>query len=353
MSKTIIRYCFIALTCFMPPTMQATESPEPVQQVTTFDTFELPEWFKISFLDLSEDNLEAAESNKHLVVFFWQDFCGYCKDTIEKNLTQQSIREMFDEYFEVVALNIWGSKEVFGLGGEVTTEKDIARALEVQFTPTIIFFDSNGKPVLRLNGYVSPAEMKVALAYVNAERYHSQTIFEYLAANKPKSVNASLNSQPFIQVDDDLDASGQPRAILFEQTNCPDCDLFHRCVLSLDAVRDRFKPFHTVQLNMWSKAPVITPSGEITTTRDFARDLKITYAPSLVLFDTEGHEIIRVESQLRSFHTEAVLEYVARGVYKREPNFQRYIEERGDIIRSKGEQEKTISTRDICPELYE
>ena len=91
---------------------------------------------------------------------------------------------------------------------------------------------------------------------------------------------------------------------------------------------------------MWSKAPVITQSGDIKTSNDFARDLKITYAPSLVLFDTEGHEIIRVESQLRSFHTEAVLEYVAQGVYKREPNFQRYIEERGDIIRSKGEQVK-------------
>ena len=64
--------------------MQAAESPEPVQQVTTFDTFELPEWFKINFLDLSEDNLEAVESNKHLVIF-WQDFCGYCKDTIEKS----------------------------------------------------------------------------------------------------------------------------------------------------------------------------------------------------------------------------------------------------------------------------
>ena len=104
---------------------------------------------------------------------------------------------------------------------------------------------------------------------------------------------------------------------------------------------------------MWSKAPVITQSGDIKTSRNFARDLKITYAPSLVLFDTEGQEIIRVESQLRSFHTEAVLEYVAQGIYKREPNFQRYIEERGDIIRSKGEQGKTTSTRDICPELYE
>ena len=353
MSKTIIRYCFIALTCITSLAMRAAESPEPVQQVTTFDTFELPEWFKISFLDLSEDNLEAVESNKHLVVFFWQDFCGYCKDTIEKNLTQQSIRELFDEHFDVVALNIWGSKEVFGLDGEATTEKEIARALEVQFTPTIIFFDSNGKSVLRLNGYVSPAEMGVALNYVHTERYHSQTVFEYLATNKPKSVNASLNSQPFIQAGTDLDASSQPKAILFEQTNCPDCDLFHRCVLSLDSVRDRFKPFHTVQLDMWSKAPVITQSGDIKTSNDFARDLKITYAPSLVLFDTEGHEIIRVESQLRSFHTEAVLEYVAQGIYKREPNFQRYIEERGDVIRSKGELGKTLSTRDICPELYE
>ncbi|MBU25661.1 MAG: hypothetical protein CMD99_06495 [Gammaproteobacteria bacterium] len=353
MPTKMTRFCFIALTCLIPFTMKAAEGPEPVQQVTTFDTFELPEWFKISFLDLSEDNLEATESNKHLVVFFWQDFCGYCKETIEKNLTQRSIRKMFDEYFDVVALNIWGSKEVLGLDGEATTEKDIARALEVQFTPTIIFFDSNGKPVLRLNGYVSPAEMEVALTYVHTETYHSQTIFEYLAANKTQSANMSLNSQPFIKVDANLDAVSQPKAILFEQTSCPDCDLFHRCVLSLEAVRDRFKPFHTVQLDMWSKTPVITPSGDITTARDYAQELEIIYTPSLVLFDTGDHEIIRIESQLRSFHTEAVLEYVAQGLYKRESNFQRYIEERGDIIRSNGELNRTISTRDICPELYE
>ena len=91
----------------------------------------------------------------------------------------------------------------------------------------------------------------------------------------------------------------------------------------------------------------------MTTARDLARKMNIIYAPSLVLFDSNGSELIRVESQLRSFHTEAVLEYIADGIYQREPNFQRYIEERGDIIRAKGEQGKTTSTRDICPELYE
>ena len=343
----------VALACLIPFVAQSTESPEPVQQVTTFDTFELPDWFKVSFLDLSEDNAEAIEVNKHLVVFFWQDFCGYCKNTIEKNLTQQSIRDVFDEHFDVVALNIWGSKEVYGLDGTATTEKEIARSLGVQFTPTIIFFNADGKPVLRLNGYVSPTDMQVALNYVQNKTYESQTIFEYLAANQPRSANARLNTQPFIQDEKNLNVKGRPRAVLFEQTSCPDCDTFHRCVLSLDSVRERFEPFHTVQLDMWSTSPVTTTSGEKKTARDYARDMKIMYAPSLVLFDSAGFEIIRVESQLRSFHTEAVLEYIADGIYKREPNFQRYIEERGDIIRAKGEHGKTTSTRDICPELYE
>ncbi len=343
----------VALACLIPFVAQSAESPEPVQQVTTFDTFELPDWFKVSFLDLSEDNAEAIEVNKHLVVFFWQDFCGYCKNTIEKNLTQQSIRDVFDEHFDVVALNIWGSKEVYGLDGTATTEKEIARSLGVQFTPTIIFFNADGKPVLRLNGYVSPTDMQVALNYVQNKTYESQTIFEYLAANQPRSANARLNTQPFIQDEKNLNVKGRPRAVLFEQTSCPDCDTFHRCVLSLDSVRERFEPFHTVQLDMWSTSPVTTTSGEKKTARDYARDMKIMYAPSLVLFDSAGFEIIRVESQLRSFHTEAVLEYIADGIYKREPNFQRYIEERGDIIRAKGEHGKTTSTRDICPELYE
>jgi thioredoxin-related protein len=211
MLRTIIICCFIVLSSLTSPTIQSAETPEPVQQVTNFDSFELPPWFKASFLDLSEDNLEATDVNKHLVVFFWQDFCAYCKNTIEKNLTQQSIRDVFDQHFDVVALNIWGDKEVYGLDGEATTEKEIARALDVQFTPTIIFFSADGKPVLRLNGYVSPNEMQVALNYVKTKTYESQSIFEYLAANQPRAVNASLNTQPFIQNDTNLSAQGKAK----------------------------------------------------------------------------------------------------------------------------------------------
>ena len=72
----MFRFILITLTCLIPLSAHTAETPEPVQQVTNFDSIELPEWFKVSFLDLSEDNLEATEDNKHLVVFFWQEFCA-------------------------------------------------------------------------------------------------------------------------------------------------------------------------------------------------------------------------------------------------------------------------------------
>lgn len=346
-------FCFLwwCLACSLAiANSHQAASPEPQQSATNFPTFVLPDWFKVSFLDLSEDNAEAAEENKHLMVMFSQEFCPYCKAMIEKNLTQSSIRDQFDQHFDVVSLDIWGDREVYGLDGDRTTEKEIARALDVQFTPTLIVFDDKGQSILRLNGYVSPNDMRVAMDFVSSRAYQTETIFDYLAKQRP-AVRTPLNTQPFIASDDDLRTNGQITAILFEQTECPDCDTFHRCVLSLPQVQAAFAPFHTVQLDIWSNQPITTPRGEQMTARQYAQQMQIAYAPTLVLLDGEGEEVIRAESQLRNFHTEALLEFVSDAVYAREPNFQRYIEERGDRIRAANNQVRILGSRDVCPEL--
>ena len=71
------------------------------------ESFVIPDWFKASFLDLSEDNLEAQDAGKHLMVLFTQDFCPYCEALINKNLTQQSIRDSLKTNFDIVQLNMW------------------------------------------------------------------------------------------------------------------------------------------------------------------------------------------------------------------------------------------------------
>ncbi len=347
--QTQIAKVLTILILSFTPTVQAN-TPEPQQTQTSFPSFVLPDWFKVSFLDLSEDNLEAQEEGKQLVVFFSQEFCPYCKAMVEQNLTQTSIRDTFERHFDVVSLDIWGAREVYGFDGEETTEKAIAAALDVQFTPTLMFFDAEGEVILRLNGYVSPYDMTTALEYVSQRHYTSMSIFDYLASQQRPDPTGKLNQQPFF-VDPNAPSQGQPRAVLFEQTACPDCDNFHRCVLSLESVQTRFAPFQTTQIDMWSSEPVKTPDGRSMTARDFAKSLNIAYAPTLVLFDANGQEIIRADSQLRNFHTEALLEFASESVYLEDPSFQAYIELRGDRLRANPNLRQGPTTRDVCPNL--
>ncbi|MBT8440695.1 MAG: thioredoxin, partial [Gammaproteobacteria bacterium] len=62
--------------------------------------------------------------------------------------------------------------------------------------------------------------------------------------------------------------------------------------------------------------------GERTTAREWANKLNIFYAPSMVFFDENGREIIRLDSVVRFFRLRNVLNYILSGAYKTQPNFQ-------------------------------
>ena len=56
------------------------------------DALILPDWFKLSFLELDADIKEAAEQNKKgLIIYFGQKFCPYCKAHLTKNWGQDDI----------------------------------------------------------------------------------------------------------------------------------------------------------------------------------------------------------------------------------------------------------------------
>ena len=57
---------------------------------------------------------------------------------------------------DVVAVNMFGDREVTTRDGDTLTEKAFAAAMRVQFTPTLLFFNEQGEVVLRLNGYIPP-----------------------------------------------------------------------------------------------------------------------------------------------------------------------------------------------------
>lgn len=109
-----------------------------------------PNWFKESFLDLDEDIADATAANKRLVLYFWQPGCPYCSQLWEDNFSQKEIETKFRNNFEIVAMNMWGDRDVVSVAGKSYTEKAFAEALGIQYTPTLLFFDENKKSFIGL-----------------------------------------------------------------------------------------------------------------------------------------------------------------------------------------------------------
>ena len=108
-------------------------------------SFEIPDWFKTSFLDISEYVAEAAESNKRVLLFFHQDSCPYCAKFIDTNFAMPEVREYTQQHFDVIDINLWGDREVsggFGIDG-ATSEKKLSAAMRVWATPTLLFLNES------------------------------------------------------------------------------------------------------------------------------------------------------------------------------------------------------------------
>ena len=299
-----------------------------------------PEWFKQSFLELDDDVAEASDEGKRAIVVFHQDGCPYCNALVERNFSQRNIERYAKKHFEVIEMNIWGDRPVANVGGRAFTEKSFAAALEVQYTPTLLFFNETGRIILRLNGYLPPRTFKLALEYVAGRHETHMTYRDFRKAHLPAATSKSLLAEDFftpppLQLQAEPGDS-RPIAVYFEQGDCPACETLHRHVLRLPETRDLVKRFHSVQLDMWSDTQVSLPDGESTTAREWARALDIVYAPTIVLFDSAGNEIIRADSALKSFHVQSILAYVASGAYREEPSFQRYISARADHFIEQG-----------------
>ena len=302
---------------------------------------EYPDWFKDSFLEFADDIEEATEEGKRLAIVFHQDGCPYCNLLVERNLAQHDIEQLMKEKFDVVAINMWGARELVSVAGKTYTERDFSAALRVQYTPTILFFNEQGKLALRLNGYLNPPEFKRALNYVAQKQEAKMSYANYVATHRVKTANSDLNKQPFFEqssLDLTLPETGydKPLAVFFEQSNCPNCDYLHDKAINDPDTLNLVKQFKNVQLDMWSDTPITTPEGDKISAKDWAKKLSINYAPSIVLFDKQGKEVIRVEAMFKAFHTQSVFDYVLSEGFKEEPSFQTYISHRADAIRETG-----------------
>ena len=301
-----------------------------------------PAWFKESFLDIRDDIAEASKSQRRVMLYFYQDGCPYCTKLLNENFGQKAIADKTRKHFDVIAINIWGDREVKDFNGQTVPEKAFAKALGVQFTPSLLMLDEKGNTALRLNGYTPPHQFTVALDYVAQRLEKKKKYIDYLQANASEPATGQLHPEPWLMSSPlnlmpEAGGDKKPLLVLFEQKVCAACDEMHRDAFPRADVADLLKKFRVARVDIGASEPLKTPAGATVSMRDWTRKLNIIYTPSLLFFDSSGKEVFRVEGYLRPFHLSSSLDYVSSGEYLKQPEFQRFIEARAAARRAKGE----------------
>ena len=186
---------------------------------------EPPAWFKESFLDFEEDVREAAANHKRVMLYFHQANCPYCSLLVKENFTRPDIVAAMRKNLESIAVNLWGDREVIATDGKTYTEKSLAAALKVNYTPTLIFLDEQGKVALRLDGYYPPERFRLALDYVAGHKETELGFHAYLAARLAEAKTGGLHTEPFFlpppyALARNGVSADRPLAVFFEQVNC-------------------------------------------------------------------------------------------------------------------------------------
>src|SRR4029077_3127026 len=130
------------------------------QPILTDDGLYKQPWFLESFLDLADDLEGARKEGKRFVVMWELKGCPYCKETHFVNFAQPRISDYVKKNFEVLQLNIIGSRRVTDFEGAEVSEKELAAKYAVRCTPTFQFFGEGTSPLKSL----PPAKREVARA---------------------------------------------------------------------------------------------------------------------------------------------------------------------------------------------
>ncbi|QFY89989.1 thioredoxin fold domain-containing protein [Magnetovirga frankeli] len=297
---------------------------------------EHPSWFERSFLHLGEDLEEAVAAGKSgLIVYFGQPRCPYCRMMLEHNWGMADIVAYTRQHFDVVGLNIWGAEELTDLQGQAISVRDFALREDANFTPSLIFYDAQGRQALMLRGYYPPYKFRAALEYVAGGHYQREPFLAFLERGDATLTfePGELNEEPFFakpphQLDRSRHPGERPLVVFFERGDCHACNVLHAQTLRDPALLSLFHRFDAVQLDIGSQQPLITPDGQRSTPRDWSRQLGLFYTPSLLFFDEQGREIMRVDSVAYFFRLRAVLNFILSKGYQQQPNFMRWAMQR-------------------------
>ena len=168
--------------------------PLHAEAVLTEDGLYTQPWFLQSFLDLADDLQGAAAKSKRFAILWELKGCPYCKETHLVNFADPVIEAYVRDNFDILQLNLIGSRPVTDFDGQAVPEKALAQKYNVRFTPTVQFFPESTdglaakapetREVARIPGYLKPEHFLAMFRYVRDKAYERVSFRDYLKGER-------------------------------------------------------------------------------------------------------------------------------------------------------------------------
>lgn len=191
-SMKITRRWLLAGAASFATSLAAAGGARAEEPVLTDDGLYKQPWFLESFLDLSDDLEAAAKEGKRFAIMWELKGCPYCKETHFVNFAQPKIADYVRNNFEILQLNIIGSRKVTDFDGIEMSEKELAAKYGVRFTPTFQFFAERAAPlkalppikreVARAPGYLRPDDFLAMFRFVREKAYETKSFRDFVKA---------------------------------------------------------------------------------------------------------------------------------------------------------------------------
>ncbi len=122
---------------------------------------------------------QAKKDGKKVMVFFYTDWCGYCKRMNALTFTDEGVKKLLADKFVTVKVN-GDSRNTLQVDKASITERELAAKYAVRGYPTIWFLEPTAEKISPLVGYVQTSEFTNILSYLGNDWYKTMGYEEYL-----------------------------------------------------------------------------------------------------------------------------------------------------------------------------
>ena len=133
---------------------------------------------KSDIINLDELFKQNSASHKHIMVFFHMNHCPYCERMDKSTLQDTKIQNILQKKFIFIDINTDEKKSVL-FHNKLFTQKEFAHSLDIDFYPTVVFFDTEKEIIYTAKGLRKIDKFKKILRFIHTKSYEEGDFFDF------------------------------------------------------------------------------------------------------------------------------------------------------------------------------